>query len=139
VVVSGDLVVNPIPFALSSYPSGWVRTLERIDSLPFDVLVPGHGDPLRDRTLLRAQIAIMRELLRLGREAKARGETVEQARARAMGTLRDRMVVLTGDRPADNQAFEIYLVDWFLHRVFEELDGPLSNDIAPIPAHPPGS
>jgi glyoxylase-like metal-dependent hydrolase (beta-lactamase superfamily II) len=32
VVVAGDLLVNPITFGLSSYPTGWLKTLEGIDS-----------------------------------------------------------------------------------------------------------
>jgi hypothetical protein len=27
----------------------------------------------------------------------------------------------------------MYLVDWYLHRVYDELNGPLSDDIGPIP------
>ena len=44
------------------------------------------------------------------------------------------MVQITGDQPAANRAFEIQLVDWFLHRVYDELNGPLTDEIAPIPA-----
>ena len=32
VLVTGDLLVNPISFALSCYPTGWLQTLERIDA-----------------------------------------------------------------------------------------------------------
>ena len=38
--------MNPISFALSSYPAGWVKTLEYIDSLDAAIIVPGHGEPL---------------------------------------------------------------------------------------------
>ena len=44
------------------------------------------------------------------------------------------MVTLTGDDPAMNDAFKQQLVDWYLHRVYDELDGPLSDAIAAIPA-----
>jgi hypothetical protein len=43
------------------------------------------------------------------------------------------MMAITGDQPAVNRAFEIQLVDWFLHRVYDELSGPLTDAIAPIP------
>ena len=43
------------------------------------------------------------------------------------------MVTITGDDPALNNAFKQQLVDWYLHRVYEELDGPLSDAIAAIP------
>jgi hypothetical protein len=31
------------------------------------------------------------------------------------------------------ESFRVYLVDWYLHRVYEELDGPLSDAIGAIP------
>ena len=43
IVITGDLLVNPVSFALSSYPTGWLRTLDKIDALDATVLVPGHG------------------------------------------------------------------------------------------------
>ena len=38
-----------------------------------------------------------------------------------------------GDVPAVNAAFKTQLVDWYLHRVYDELAGPLSDAIAAIP------
>jgi len=44
------------------------------------------------------------------------------------------VVSITADRKPLNDAFKTQLVDWFLHRVYDELDGPLSDAIARIPA-----
>lgn len=44
-------------------------------------------------------------------------------------------VRITNDDPQVNQAFEHQFVDWFLHRVSDELDGRLSDTIiSAIPA-----
>ena len=43
-------------------------------------------------------------------------------------------IVVTGDRKPLNDAFKSQLVDWYLHRVYEELDGPLSDAISKVPA-----
>jgi len=133
IVIAGDLVVNPIPFALSSYPTGWLRTLERIDALDAAVLVPGHGEPLRDRSLLRAHMEVMRELLRIGRDAKTRGLDPDQAREEAMPRLRDLRERLTSGDPKLRTQFDVYFVDWYLHRVYDELNGTLSDAISAIP------
>jgi len=133
VLVSGDLLVNPISFALSSYPTGWLRTLERLDAIDASVIVPGHGDPLHDKVLLRATMDVFRELLQQGKDAKARGLDPDQARAAIMPSLAALRSTITGNDPARNSAFEIQLVDWYLHRVYEELDGPLTDAIAAIP------
>jgi glyoxylase-like metal-dependent hydrolase (beta-lactamase superfamily II) len=138
IVISGDLLVNPITFALDCYPSGWLHTLERIDSLDPAIIVPGHGEPWHDKTMLETNIALLSELIRVGREAKAKGLDVEQARKQALEEVGAQRVALTHDDPALNQSFDIYLVDWFLHRVYQELDAPLGDDIAPIPQHGSG-
>lgn len=133
IVITGDLLVNPISFALSSYPSGWLRTLEHIDGLDATVIVPGHGEPLADKALLRATMGVFRALIAQGAAARARGLGPDAARAEIMPGLRPLMVQITGDVPDANRAFEIQLVDWFLHRVYDELAGPLTDAIAPIP------
>lgn len=133
IVIAGDLLVNPISFALSSYPTGWLRTLEYIDSLDATLMVPGHGEPLRDNRLLRATMSVFRELLKQGAAARGRGLDPDAARAEIMPSLREWRTRITGDVPAADNAFEIQLVDWFLHRVYDELAGPLTDAIAPIP------
>ncbi len=134
VLVTGDLLINPVTFALGCYPGGWIRTLEGLDRLDATVIIPGHGEPLHDKSLLEAQLALLRALAREGKAARARGLDVEQARAEARDSVRDLRTRITGDDPGLNAAFDVYLVDWFLHRVYDEENGPLTDDIAPIPA-----
>lgn len=134
VLVTGDLLVNPISFALSSYPTTWLTTLEYLDALDAAVIVPGHGGPLRDERLLHATMDVFRVLLREGKAAKAKGIDVDVARDLILPLLADARGIITAGDPSRDEPFRIQLVDWFLHRVYEELEGPLSNAIAPIPA-----
>ena len=134
-VVTGDLLINPITFALFSYPTGWIATLHRIAALEPRVLVPGHGAPLHDLALLRATTRLLEREQVLAREAKTRGETVDQAKAAILAdglvhSLRD--TITGGDHTLD-QTFALYLVDWFVRRVYQELDGPLDDSIPAIP------
>jgi glyoxylase-like metal-dependent hydrolase (beta-lactamase superfamily II) len=134
IIVSGDLLVNPISYALSCYPSGWLKTLERMDALDATIIIPGHGEVLRDKELLHVTMDVFRVLLQQGKEAKAKGLDPDQARKQIMPGLHDLMLKITHDNPQLNQEFEVEVVDWYLHRVYEELNGPLSDDIGPIPA-----
>jgi len=43
------------------------------------------------------------------------------------------MVSITRDDARLNDAFRVQLVDWYLHRVYEELSGPLTDEIGVIP------
>ena len=133
IVVSGDLLVNPIPFALSVYPTGWLKTLDALDALDAAVIVPGHGDALRDESLLHATMEVFRVLLREGKAAKEKGMDVDAAKEAIMPALAKPMAAITRGDPTLTGQFEIYVVDWFLRRVYDELNGPLTNAIAPIP------
>ena len=134
ILLLGDLIVNPITFALSGYPTEWLRVLERVDALDASTIVTGHGPPLHDKALLHATMEVFRVLLKEGKAAKAKGLNPDQAKEAIFPGLHDQMVAITGDRPALNAAFKSQLVDWYLHRVYEELDGPLTDAISKIPA-----
>ncbi len=135
IVVTGDLLINPITFALFSYPSGWIRTLEKIDSLDAKVIVPGHGMPMRDETVLTATHDLLVRLRALAAHGKQRGQSVEQLKATALAdsaVLRHR-ATLTGGAATLNDAFALYLVDWFVRRAYEEIDGTLTDSIPRFP------
>ena len=134
-LVSGDLLINPITFALFCYPDGWIRTLEYLDALDAGTLIPGHGAPLRDETLLHATLALLERERVLARTAKANGQTLAQAKTALLAdpeVLRLRGTITGGNTKLDGQ-FGVYLVSWFISRVYAEADGPLDDS---IPASP---
>jgi glyoxylase-like metal-dependent hydrolase (beta-lactamase superfamily II) len=134
-VVSGDLLINPITYALFCYPAGWIRTLESLDALDASVLIPGHGAPLRDETLLHATLSLLRRERELGLAAKANGEPVAQAKAAILADTevqRLRSTITGGDAKLEG-SFAIYLVDWFIRRVYAEADAPLDDSIPSSP------
>jgi glyoxylase-like metal-dependent hydrolase (beta-lactamase superfamily II) len=102
--VSGDLLIDPVTFALDCYPTEWLHTLEQIDALDWTTLVPGHGAPQHDRRLLHATMAALRQVIEEGKAAKARGLDPDQARDEMWPHLHDVMVTITHDVPATNDA-----------------------------------
>lgn len=133
VLIAGDVLVNPVSFALSVYPSGWIRTLEWIDGLDAAVIVPGHGAPMRDESRLHATLEVLRQMMRHGADARARGLDPFAAADELYPRLADPMRVLVGDDRAQQMAFRTQLLEWGMHRVYDELAGPLTDAIAPIP------
>ena len=133
ILITGDLLINPISFALSSYPTEWLKALEGLDALDASLIIPGHGEPLTDKTLLHATMGVFRELLRQGKEAKKKGLDVDVARDQIMPSLAEYQATITKGNTALDAPFKIQLVDWYLHRVYEELDGPLTDAISAIP------
>jgi glyoxylase-like metal-dependent hydrolase (beta-lactamase superfamily II) len=62
VLVTGDVVVAPIPFGFGSYPSEWIGVLRKVRAWDFAVLVPGHGKPQRDRAYVDRLIALLADV-----------------------------------------------------------------------------
>jgi cyclase len=52
IVVTGDLVVYPIPYVYDGYASEWIQTLQNLTQLDADTIVPGHGPILHDKTYI---------------------------------------------------------------------------------------
>ena len=63
VLVAGDLLVSPVPFTFDGYPTEWVATLKAIRQVPADVLVPGHGEVMRDHASLDLVVTLMQAVI----------------------------------------------------------------------------
>ena len=60
ILVAGDLVDHPVPYAFAGYPSEWIGTLERLAALDPLVVVPGHGEVLRGKGYIERVAALIR-------------------------------------------------------------------------------
>ena len=89
---------------------------------------------LHDKAPLETHLALLRELSRLGKVAKEQGLTWRKPGRFVKDSVPDLRRQLTHDDAALDEAFGIYLVDWYLHRVYDGLDGRLSDAIGQIPA-----
>lgn len=56
VVAVGDLVVYPIPYGFNVPPRRWANTLQALNQLEYEVLVPGHGTVQRDQNYVNLLI-----------------------------------------------------------------------------------
>jgi glyoxylase-like metal-dependent hydrolase (beta-lactamase superfamily II) len=82
IVVTGDLVVAPVPLigADQSFVRDWSKTLDAILALKPAIIVPGHGPVLRDDAYVRLFTRFLTSVTQQTDAAIARGETEEQAR-----------------------------------------------------------
>jgi len=46
ILMTGDLVVHPVPYMFGGYPAEFGRTLAKMEQVRFDTIVPGHGEVL---------------------------------------------------------------------------------------------
>jgi glyoxylase-like metal-dependent hydrolase (beta-lactamase superfamily II) len=64
ILIAGDIVDNPLPFAYRSNVNGWIAALDEIKKLNPRIIVPGHGEIMRDMQgvdRLRAMLVSIRD------------------------------------------------------------------------------
>jgi glyoxylase-like metal-dependent hydrolase (beta-lactamase superfamily II) len=77
VVVTGDAVIDWMPFLNDGYPEEWVQTLHALEQLPFAHLIPGHGD-VAGRDHLAFFRTYLVDLIAAVRTAAAGGATLDE-------------------------------------------------------------
>ncbi|HSR69193.1 MAG TPA: MBL fold metallo-hydrolase [Acidobacteriota bacterium] len=77
IVITGDLLTSTVPFMSGSHPRGWLARLREIGELDFEVIIPGHGLPQRDRRLLDLHIDLLETIIEQAEAAVEAGETLE--------------------------------------------------------------
>ena len=108
VVVAGDLVVWPVPLVGStSAPDAFRGSLERLLALRPRVIVPGHGPVMQGDAYARTVLGLLESLTRQTRAAKARGETLEEARRSV--DLEEHRRLIAGDSPFRSFVFQAYV------------------------------
>lgn len=80
VLIAGDIIDNPVPFAYGCDTDGWIAALDSVAALNPAVIIPGHGEPVSIAQVqsLRASLASLRDA---AREAARSGVSIEQALA----------------------------------------------------------
>lgn len=82
VLMTGDLLPNPIPFGYGSYPKEWVASLDKLAALGPKTLIPGHGDVEHDLVYLGEVQTLLRMVTAQVSAVVQHGGTLEEARAK---------------------------------------------------------
>jgi glyoxylase-like metal-dependent hydrolase (beta-lactamase superfamily II) len=83
ILITGDIVVHPIPHLCSGYPSEWVQTLGRLIDLDPQTIIPGHGDVLHDLTYPRRVQKLLSDVV-----AEVRHSLYEQGNGKPLDDIR---------------------------------------------------
>ncbi len=121
VLVTGDVLVAPIPFGFGSYPTDWLAVLERLRGFGAGTLIPGHGAPMRDEGYLLR----VRALIETARDqvvaSVAKGLDAKEARAAVNLDLQ--AAAFTGGDPWLKRWFDSYFTDPFVASAWKEAKG----------------
>ena len=63
ILVTGDLLVAPVPYFFAGYPEALARSLRRLLELDVKAIVPGHGDVMHDQTYLRSVLEMIETIV----------------------------------------------------------------------------
>lgn len=80
IVATGDLVVSPFPFGFGSFVSSWPDVLRRVKGLAARVIVPGHGNLMRDTGYIDRLIPMLEWVHAEVQRAVAAGADLEATR-----------------------------------------------------------
>ncbi len=85
IVVTGDLVVYPLPYFYDGYPTEWVQTMQNLGELDATTIVPGHGPILHDKSYIYPVRDFMKSAVdqtnaQLTKIGPAMAHTVDQVR-----------------------------------------------------------
>jgi glyoxylase-like metal-dependent hydrolase (beta-lactamase superfamily II) len=121
VLVTGDIVVSPVPFGFGSYPADWIMALRKLSAMDFGVLVPGHGEPQGDRSYLLKLIGLLEEVRRQVGPLASQGLSLEEMRKKV--DFSDHARTFVGDDPWMNLWFNDYWVTPITKSAFKEARG----------------
>jgi cyclase len=79
-LMTGDTVVYPAPFAFGSYMSEWPVTLQKMIDLNPAIIIPGHGIVMRDTSYLKTLIEVFQALFAQVKAAAAQGLSLDEIR-----------------------------------------------------------
>lgn len=90
VIITGDLLHGWVPYMGDSSPYDWIRALERMGKLDFDVIIGGHGDVMRGKDQFEMWKQYFRDLLAETTQAYVQGASLDEARKRVASALQAR-------------------------------------------------
>lgn len=120
IVVTGDVVVSPIPFGFFSFPGDWLETIAGLKALGFTTLVPGHGEPQADSAYLDKVAAAIRDIRDQVGPLARRGLPLATVEKRVDHS---RQMAIFGDTPRNKRLFEAFWLKPMTVNAYREARG----------------
>ncbi len=106
ILVTGDILVAPIPYAFDAPMLDWPETLERLAGFDTKQIVPGHGAPQEDAKYALQVSSLIRDTVEEVRTAAKNGAAYEDLREAV--DLTAHKAVFAGDNPWAVNAWNSY-------------------------------
>jgi len=125
-LLTGDAVVYPTPFAFGSYMSEWPDVLDKMIALNAELVIPGHGPVLHDSSYLKTLAEMFRVLYSEVKQAVAQGMSLKDAQKKiALDEFREK---LAGADAFRKMAFHSAFLEPAIDRAYQEATGKLKPE-----------
>ena len=127
VLMTGDLLVAPYPFAIGSFIDEWIVTMKALAAIDATTIVPGHGVVEHDKQYMLLVTLALESLSQQAHAAVKQGITQEQFKQSVdMAKFRSQMA---GNDEVRGRNFDEYFVSTGAVRAYREAkDGPLNDE-----------
>jgi glyoxylase-like metal-dependent hydrolase (beta-lactamase superfamily II) len=83
IVCTGDLMESQLAYMGDALFDEWVTTLDALKKLDFDTVLPGHGVPFHEKSLITAYQSYLQDLIAQVAKLRAQGLTADEAAQKA--------------------------------------------------------
>ncbi|MFL5312434.1 MAG: MBL fold metallo-hydrolase [Myxococcales bacterium] len=127
VLITGDLVVHPAPYAFGSFIGEWGPTMRKLIAIDAAAIVPGHGPVMHDKAYLALVADTLESVSSQVRAAAKEGLSLDEARKK-LDVERFRKQFAKGDE-RKARAFDGFFLGPGLPRAYREAkEGPLQDE-----------
>lgn len=132
-LVTGDIVVAPVPYATTSYIASWIRVLDKLMAMDVAVVVPGHGDVEHDKSYMKTVRDLLATVNDQVREGIAQGLSLKDLQKKiTLPSFKDQ---LTQGVPERVYAWDNYFAASAVKSAWDEQKGiPIDENPFPAPA-----
>jgi cyclase len=123
ILLTGDAVVFPTPFAFGSYMSEWPATLQKMIDMNAATIIPGHGPVMHDASYLKTLVEMFQALSTQVKEAVAQGLSLADTRKKV--TLDEFSKRIAGDNNQRRGGFRSAFLEPAVDRAYQEATGKL--------------
>ena len=127
-LITGDTVVYPAPFAFGSYMSEWPVTLQKMIDLNPAIIIPGHGIVMHDTSYFKTLIEVFQALFAQVKAAAAQGLSLDEVRKKVtMQDYKHRFETFASTDLMRKSGFPTFL-SGAIDRAYQEANGKLKPD-----------
>ncbi len=120
-LMTGDLLVGPIPFATGAYVADWIAAMKKLDALDASVIVPGHGPVERDEKHLQQITSLLQTVYDQTQQAVNAGLSLEETKKKVdVAKYTDE---LTGGIATRKANYDEYFLQPVIESTYKQLKG----------------